>query len=219
VANVLRQKDKPTPEHFCDRLEREFYRLISDLSFCYEFLERKELRAPKVDASRAEVKSIQIVFHSCEECAISATARLWEAKSDAVSIPNAEKLIDELWSVNPHIETEFLEKWRERNTAASNSATRSKLLILRDEEFGHNLIDSGKRINSGELVDLGPVGKREFGVENGDVLAFCKETALLLFQTISPFSEHPALVEHYETRFESKFDYHRKLHAGLFDLL
>lgn len=219
MENLGRPKDKLSPEHFRDRLEREFYRLISDLSFCYEFLEREELWAPKVDASRAEVQSIQIVFHSCEECAISATARLWDMNPDAVSIPNAEKLIDDLWSVNAHIEVGFLEEWRARNTATSNLATKSKLVILRDEEFGHNLIDSRKRRRSGELADLGSVGKRGFGVRNGDVLAFCKETALLLFQTISPFSEHPVLLEDYETRFELKFNFHRKLHAGLLDLL
>ncbi|MBB3995220.1 hypothetical protein GGR95_002872 [Sulfitobacter undariae] len=174
---------------------------------------------PDVDVSRAEVQSIYIVFKSCEECAISATARLWDMNSDVVSLPNVEKLIAELWKVNPDLQTGFLEEWQARNKSASNSATQPKLLILRDEEFGHNLIDSGKRRKSDELVNLGPVGKRRFGVKNGDVLAFCKETALLLFQTIAPFSEHPALVGNYETRFELKFNAYRKLHSGLLDLL
>ncbi|MEQ6204344.1 hypothetical protein ABMC88_14995 [Sulfitobacter sp. HNIBRBA2951] len=219
MINSNRQKDKLSTEQFRERLEREFYRLISELSFCYELLDRKELLTPDVDVRRAEVQSIQIVFKSCEECAISATARLWEENSDAVSLPNAEKLIRELWEVNPDLQTGFLEEWQARNRVASNSEIKPKLLILRDEEFGHNLMDSGKRRKSDELVNLGPVGHRGFGVRNGDVLAFCKETALLLFQTIAPFSEHPALVRSYKTRFEIKFDAHRKLHSGLLDLL
>jgi hypothetical protein len=214
-----RSKDKPSTEQFRDRLEREFYRLINDLSFCYELLERRELLAPEVDAERAEVKSVHNLFKSCEECAISATARLWETSSDAISLPNAEKKIEELWKTNPELPPEFKAKQQAKYQSVSTSETLSKLLILRDEEFGHNIIYSGKRLHSDELMNLGLAGRREFGFTHGELLTFCKETALLLFQTISPFSENPALVETYEVRFEIKFNAHREYHAGLLKLL
>lgn len=214
-----RPKDKPTIEQFRKRLERELYRLISDLSFCYELLERRELLAPKVDADRAEVKSVHILFKSCEECAISATARLWETKPDAISLPTADKLIGELWQANPELPPEFKVKQQAKYQSVSTSETLSKLLILRDEEFGHNIIDSGKRLKSDELINLGSVGRREFGVTHGEILTFCKETALLLFQTIASCSENPALVENCDDRFQTEFDAHRKIHAELLNLL
>lgn len=178
---VRRSKDKPNTEQFHDRLEREFYRLINDLSFCYELLERRELLAPEVDADRAEVKSVHILFKSCEECAISATARLWETNSDAISLPNAENKIEELWKTNPELPPEFKAKQQAKYQSVSTSEILSKLLILRDEEFGHNIIDSGKRLKLDELINQGLVGSRKFGSTNGEVLTFCKETALLLF--------------------------------------
>jgi hypothetical protein len=216
---VRRSKDKPNTEQFRDRLEREFYRLINDLSFCYELLARRELLAPEVDADRAEVKSVHNLFKSCEECAISATARLWETSSDAISLPNTKSIISDLWKVNSELPSGFEVEWQTRNQSVSTSETRSRLLVLRDEEFGHNIIDSGKRLQSDELMNLGLVGRRGFGSTNGEVLTFCKETALLLFQTIAPFSENPALVENYEVRFKIKFNAHREYHAGLLKLL
>ena len=219
MASQLRKKDEPTIKQSQARLKREFYRLISDLSFCEEFLNRPSLLAPGVDKTRYAIKSVHILFHSCEECAYTAVARLWEDTSDTISLPNAEKILETLWNTDIEVSLAFKEDWRARYERASSSKLRSSLAVYRDEEIGHNLIDSGKRLKSGDLVNSGPTGSRTFDMSNQEILDYCKESALLLFQTIVPFSEHASKASEYTSFFDAEIMAHRQFHGALLDLL
>jgi len=156
-----------------------------------------------------------MLFHSCEECAISAVTRLWENTSDSLSLPYAKNQLTQIWPKNTNLPDNYEANWLESYEALNSSQTLTSLLILGDEEFGHNIIDSGKRVKSAIFEGVGPVGQRGFLVARGELLEFCHNTAVLLFQTIAPFTENPALIENYLRRFEIKMDVHRKAHSAL----
>ena len=220
IIDKYRTKDKPTLDDLKYRLKREFYRLVSELSFCDELLGRTYLLAPDADRDDMAVQSVWIILESCKECAISATARLWEKSSDTISFSNINSKLIDLWADCEQLPDDYLGAWAAAYDGLSQSKYRESLLVLRDEEFGHNIIDSVKRTGSLRLFDAGAVGAREFDITNGEALEFCKNSARLLFQAIAPWTEpNPCLIPIWSRRFDIKFEHHRRIHGALLEKL
>ena len=219
-----RKKDTASADQIKDRLRRESGRLLSDLAYCQEFLSRDYLRSSHsvIELKASELGAIHSahwIYFSCEECAISATARLWEGSNDAISFPTVRSMRCELWGTDVDDPSEFETSWRQRYDRLHCSDTKTELQVLRDEELGHNIVVSGKRIRSELHRDLGEVGDRTFLLANGDILNFCEDTARLLFQTVCAFSEHRKFLESHSKRFELDMSLHRKAHGAFLDLL
>lgn len=222
-----RKRDVASADRIKDRLRRESGRLLSDLAYCQEFISRDYLRSSHsvIELKASELGAIHSahwIYFSCEECAISATARLWEdwkGSKGAISLPMAWNKQRELWGTDVDDSSEFETSWRQSYDRLHCSVTKTELQILRDEELGHNIVDSGKRLGSDSHRDLGEVGDRTFLLTNGDILNFCEDTARLLFQTVCAFGKRRENFVGHLDRFEESLRQHRKAHGAFLDLL
>lgn len=214
-----REKDTASADQIKKRLSRESGRLLSDLAFCREFLSRDYLLGQQHSLEPTAIHSAHWIYFSCEECAISATARLWEESPDAISLPLVRRMQCELWGTDVDESSEFERSWRQSYDSLHGSDTKTELQILRDEELGHNIVDSGKRNQSKLHRDLGEIGDRTFLITNGDMLDFCEDTARLLYQTVCAFSAHRKFLDSHSKRFELDMSRHSKAHGAFLDLL
>ncbi|RBW45272.1 hypothetical protein DS901_03335 [Loktanella sp. D2R18] len=219
IVNSKRKQEKPTIADIQQRLEREFDRLISDLAFCGEFLSRDYLRLPKANEYDKAIVSANQIYHSCEECAVITTARLWDERGDEMSLCKVKREHASILGEQSKLTSSFVERWYKNYDDLFLSDIKNSLLVYRDEELGHNLIDSGKRRKSEKLRDLGTQGERSFNAKNGQILDYCEKSARLLFMTVATFEKARWPIEEWEAQFAKVMSENREFHGCLLEKL
>ena len=219
LTDPKRSKDAPTPKDVRDRLECEFERLIIDLSFCREFLSRDYLLAENANPHDQSVLSASWIYKSCEECAFSNVARLWVDKADEITFCMVKRDFEQVIGDGPKRSARFVETWDKTYDELHSSDVKGDLAVYRDEEIGHNLIDSRMRNRIGRLRDLGQPGARGYTAKVGEVLDFCKNTAEFLFLTKCAFDSSASSFDSWQEQFTTTFKNHRRIHGALLDKL